>query len=63
MVKKLPANEGNVRGVGSISGLGRFPGGGHDNPGGQRTLVGYTPWGCKESDMTERTTQQHRIEH
>ena len=23
-------------------------------PGGQRSLVGYTPWGHKESDMTER---------
>ena len=23
---------------------------------GQRSLVGYTPWGCKESDMTERLT-------
>ena len=21
---------------------------------GQRTLIGYSPWGCKESDMTER---------
>ena len=21
---------------------------------GQRRLVGYSPWGCKESDMTER---------
>ena len=22
----------------------------------QRSLVGYSPWGCKESDMTERLT-------
>ena len=22
---------------------------------GQRSLAGYSPWGCKESDMTERT--------
>ena len=21
---------------------------------GQRSLVGYSPWGCKKSDMTER---------
>ena len=21
---------------------------------GQRSLVGYSPWGCKESDTTER---------
>ena len=36
------------------------PGGGHgnplqysclENPRGQRSLVGYSPWGCKESDM------------
>ena len=23
---------------------------------GQRSLMGYNPWGCKESDMTERLT-------
>ena len=23
---------------------------------GQRSLVGYSPWGCKESDRTERLT-------
>ena len=23
---------------------------------GQRSLVGYSPWGCKESDMTEGPT-------
>ena len=22
---------------------------------GQRSLAGYSPWGCKESDMTEMT--------
>ena len=26
---------------------------------GQRSLVGYCPWGCKESDMTERLTLLH----
>ena len=50
-------------------GLGRSPGGGHGNPlqysclessHGQRSLVGYSPWGCKESDMTEQlSTAQH----
>ena len=29
-VKNLPANAGNVRDAGSISGLGRSAGGGHD---------------------------------
>ena len=23
---------------------------------GQKSLVGYSPWGCKESDTTERLT-------
>ena len=23
---------------------------------GQRSLAGYSPWGCKESDMTEVTS-------
>ena len=23
---------------------------------GQRILVGYSPWGCKETDMTKRLT-------
>ena len=43
--------------------LGRSPGGGHgnslqyrrlENPHGQRSLAGYSPWGGKESDTTER---------
>ena len=45
--------------------LGRSPGEGHgnplqysclDNPYGQRSLAGYSPWGHEESDMTERLT-------
>ena len=28
---------------------------------GQRSLVGYSPWGCKESDMTERPTPIHTV--
>ena len=31
MVKNLPVNAGDLRTVGSIPGLGRFPEGGHDN--------------------------------
>ena len=31
-----------------------------ENPHGQRSLAGYSPWGCKESDTTERLgTAQH----
>ena len=48
--------------LGSIPKLGRSPGGEHgnplqysylENPSGQRSLAGYSPWGHKESDRTE----------
>ena len=32
VVKNLPASVGVIRDVGSVSGLGRSPGGGHSNP-------------------------------
>ena len=32
VVKNLPANAGDARDAGSIAGLGRYPGEGHDNP-------------------------------
>ena len=32
VVKKLPANAGDIRDTGSIPGSGRFPAGGHGNP-------------------------------
>ena len=65
----------NVGDLGSIPGLGRPPpGGGHSNPlqyscfknpHGQRSLVGCSPWGHKESDTTEKLStaqaQQHSI--
>ena len=28
---------------------------------GERSLVGYSPWDCRESDMTERLTHTHII--
>ena len=49
--------------LGSIPGLGRFPGEGSGkstpvslpgNPNGQRSLEGYSPWGHKEADTTEQ---------
>ena len=60
MVKNPPANAGDVKDAGSIPGWGRSPGGGHGNPlqyscHGQRSLVGYSPQGHTESDMTEAT--------
>ena len=70
MVKNLPANSGDIREVDSIPSSGRSPGRGHGNPlqysclespHGQRSMVGYSPWGCKELDMTERlSTAQHK---
>ena len=36
-----------------------------ENPHGEsswrRSLVGYSPWGCKESDMTERLSTAHSL--
>ena len=28
---------------------------------GQRTLAGYSPWGCKESDTTEQLTEHNNM--
>ena len=63
-LKNLPANAGDIRDAGSIPGCGRFPeekkwqptpvflpGKSH----GQRSLVGYSPWGCKASVTNECT--------
>ena len=30
---------------------------------GQRSLAGYSPWGCKESDTTERLTLTEKSSH
>ena len=52
----------DVGDLGSIPGLGRYPGEGHgnslqytclENPHGQRSLAGCSPRGRKESDATE----------
>ena len=66
MVKNLPANAGDARDGGLISGSWVWkafwsrkwqptsiflPGKFH----GKRNLEGYSPWGCKELDMTEHT--------
>ena len=54
MVKIPPADAGDIRDVGSIPGLGRFPGGGHGNP-----LQYY----CQENSMDRRAWQAtvHRV--
>ena len=59
-----PASAGDLRHSGSIPGPGRSPGEGRgtplqyaclENPYGQRSLAGYSPWGRKESDTAEVT--------
>ena len=61
VVKNPHANAGDAD-VSSIPGLGRSPGEGNGNPlqysgefHGQRSLVGYSPQGHGELDMTEHT--------
>ena len=63
MVKKPPANAGDIRDVDSTPGSGRSPGEGNGNPPQYSCLenpmdggiwLGYSPWGRKESDTTER---------
>ena len=57
----------NERDLGSIPGLGRSPGGEDgnplqysclENPHVQRDLASSSPWGHKESDMTDRLSMQ-----
>ena len=61
----------NVGDQGLIPGLGKYPGGEHGNPfqysclensHGQRSLVGYSPWGHKESDTTERLSTAQNLQ-
>ena len=60
-VKNLPADAGHAGDSGLIPELGRFPTGGNGNipvflpkkSHGQKSLAGYSPWDCKEPDMTE----------
>ena len=62
-VNNPPAIAGDIRDMGLIPGSRRVPGGGHGNPLQysclenlmQRSLVGSSSWGCKESDTTEAT--------
>ena len=69
VAKNLPGNAGDIRDPGLIPGSGRSPGGGHgnplqysclENPHGQRSLTGYSPWNHKESDTTEATEHARR---
>ena len=62
VIKNQSANAGDVRDEDSIPGSERFPGGGHGSPlqysclenPMDRGAMSYSPWGHKESDMTEQ---------
>ena len=63
--KESACNSGDL---GLIPGLRRLPGEGNgyplqysclENPNGQRNLEGYSPWVCKESDMTKQLIIAH----
>ena len=63
--KNPPANAGDMRDAGSTPESGRSLGGGRGNPlqssilawriPRQRSVVGYSPWGCRELNTTEVT--------
>ena len=67
--KESTRNAGEMGDLASVPGWGRCPGEGTgyplqysclESPHGQRSLVGYSPWGRTESDTTERlSTAQH----
>ena len=70
MVKNPPANEGDARDGGLIPGSGRPPGVSMATYAsifsgkfhGHRSLVGCSPWGSKELEMTEQLST-HRDKH
>ena len=60
----------NAGDLGSVPGWGRSPGGGHgnplqysclENPYGQRSLEGYSPWGCKVLYTIEQLTHTYLL--
>ena len=71
MIKNSPVNAGEIRDVGSSmnweDSLERswqptpvfLP----EEPIQKRSLVGYSPWGHKESDMTEATWHAHTFKY
>ena len=64
VVKNPPVNAGDIREAALIPGIGKIPWKKEWQPIpvflpgeslGQRRLVGYSPWGCKELDRIEVT--------
>ena len=71
VVKSPPANAGNIKDLGLSPRVGKIPWRRAWQPTpvfmpgksqGQRSLEGYSLWGHKESDMTERLTPSLFIE-
>ena len=70
-IKKLPFNAGNTGEASSVPGLGRSRGEGMATHSttlagksqGQRSLMGYSPWGRNELDTTEVTEHAHIPKH
>ena len=72
MVKNMSANAGGTGDLGSSPGLGGSPGGANGNllqyaclgnPMdflGGRSLASYSPWVCKEADLTEGLSTQQK---
>ena len=67
--KEATCNAADKIDAGSAARSGRAPGEGHgnplqhpclENPHGQRSLAGCSPWGGKELDMTERLSTEAR---
>jgi len=66
VMKNLPTNAGDARGVGSTPGLGRSPREGNGNPLQYSCLVWEIPWTekpgrpCTKLDTTEQLSTQHK---
>ena len=69
VVKNPPANAGDSKDLSSIPGSGRSPGEGDENPLQYSYLENpmdrgawrASPWGCRESDITERLSTHSEI--
>ena len=70
MVKNLLASAEEARDLGSVPESRRSLGGGNgnplqysclENPHGQRSLAGYSPWDCKEWDTAEHTLRDLKV--
>ena len=67
MVKNLSASATDARDLGSIPGVGRFPGEGNGNllqhssllkSHTQKSLVGYSRWNYEDLDVTEHLSEE-----